>query len=121
MNKYRKKPIVIDAIQFNAETKDRCFNFVTCNKYPDFRNGIPVLVIQTLEGNMEVVFGDYIIKGIQGEFYPCKEDIFNETYEEVSHHHNMIYTGVSRIGEIKPYEWACFGCGHVEWRGNGDS
>ena len=42
------------------------------------------LVIHTLEGDMEASFGDYIIKGVNGEFYPCKPDIFAKTYEEVT-------------------------------------
>jgi len=80
--KYRKKPVVIDAWQFTEETKDRVFNEISCNKYADFnKDGEPVLVIQTLEGDMVADLGDYIIKGVKGEFYPCKPDIFEQTYE----------------------------------------
>lgn len=81
---YRKKPVVIEAEQFTEEMKDRCYNFITCNKAASFdKFGNPILVIQTLEGDMTAVLGDYIIKGVQGEFYPCKPDIFRETYEPV--------------------------------------
>jgi len=69
MPKFIKKPVVIEAEQFTDENKDRCFNFVTCNRAADFAdNGEPVLVIQTLEGNMVARFGDWIIKGVKGEF-----------------------------------------------------
>lgn len=81
--KFRKKPIVIEAMQFTNEDKDLVINWVTCNRYPDYEFDNPVLVIQTLEGNMIAHLGDWIIKGVSGEFYPCKPDIFAATYEQV--------------------------------------
>jgi len=84
MAQYRKKPVVIDAMQFTDEMKDRVFNFVTCNCYPDFTDdGKPALRIQTLEGDMTANIGDWVIKGVKGEFYPCKPDVFEMTYEEI--------------------------------------
>jgi len=78
MKKYRKKPVVIEALQF-------CGNFDELEEWiggdAEFRNG--ELVIATLEGPLRAAPNDYIIKGIKGEFYPCKPDIFNATYEEV--------------------------------------
>ena len=69
-------------MQFTEENKDRCFNFVTCTRYADRSpQGEPLLVIQTLEGDMSAALGDWIIKGVKGEFYPCKPDIFEVTYE----------------------------------------
>ncbi len=85
--RFRKKPVVIEAMQFTDESKDQCFGFVTCNKYPSFdcqedpKKDSPTLIIQTLEGEMKVQVGDWIIKGVKGEFYPCKPDIFEATYE----------------------------------------
>lgn len=85
--KYRKKPVVIEAMQFTDESKDQCFAFVTCNKYASFdcherpEADNPVLIIQTPEGNMKAEIGDWIIQGVKGEFYPCKPDIFAATYE----------------------------------------
>ena len=80
--KYRKKPVVIDAVEFTEENKDQVFNFITCNRYSlKDGDGKPTLKIQTLEGYMLAVLGDYIIRGVKGEFYPCKPDIFNLTYE----------------------------------------
>ena len=84
MPKYRKKPVVIEAMQFTDETKNQVFNFVRCTCCPCVDdNDKPTLKIQTLEGDMVVSFGDYVIKGIEGEFYPCKPDIFEKTYELV--------------------------------------
>jgi len=81
---YRKKPVVIEAVQFTSETKDQAFNFITCNKTADFdTDGNPILKIQTLEDWMTATLGDWIIKGVAGEFYPCKPDIFDATYEAV--------------------------------------
>lgn len=87
--KFRKKPVVIEAMQFTDESKDQCFAFVTCNKYASFdchvdpKKDRPTLTIQTLEGDMKARIGDWIIKGVNGEFYPCKPDIFESTYEPV--------------------------------------
>ncbi|WP_299032375.1 hypothetical protein [uncultured Anaerococcus sp.] len=76
--KYRKKPIVIEAIQYQKKHIFRALDFCNVMKYnPDDNE----YYIQTLEGNMLLTEGDYIIKGVNGEFYPCKPDIFNKTYE----------------------------------------
>jgi hypothetical protein len=78
--KYKKKPIVIEAIQFNGNNFEECKKFIGNN----FDNSLNYPNIKTLEGTMEVSVNDYIIKGIQGEFYPCKPDIFNATYDIVN-------------------------------------
>lgn len=94
MAKYRKKPVVIDAEvyrdgledyflyeipMFGLFTKKEC---IDAGFTPDFeKDKIPF--IKTLEGEHEVSPGDYIITGIKGERYPCKPDIFAETYEKV--------------------------------------
>ena len=84
MQKFRKKPVVIEAIQFTDENKDIAFNFIRCNCAADKDDeGSPILKIQTLEGVMTATLGDWIIKGVNGEFYPCKPDIFEKTYESV--------------------------------------
>lgn len=81
--RYRKKPVVIEAIIFNEENKDIAFNFISCNKIAEFDdNGKFIIKIQTLEGDMTASLGDWIIKGVNGEFYPCKPDIFEKTYEK---------------------------------------
>ena len=48
-----------------------------------YRSGVPRIYIKTLEGDLHASVGDYIIKGVNGEFYPCKPDIFKQTYEEI--------------------------------------
>lgn len=82
---YRKKPVVIKAIQFrdDAEVIREISNFVGEDIAIDYSNLPPTLKISTLEGVMTANVGDYIIKGVQGEFYPCKPDIFEQTYEKM--------------------------------------
>ena len=78
--KYRKKPVTIEAIQWTGKNLSEIDNFMGGT----VGNKGTILVINTLEGDMEASIGDYIIKGVKGEFYPCKPDIFTETYEEVT-------------------------------------
>lgn len=81
MSKFTKRPVTIEAVQFTEETKNQAFNFITCNHYPHWDEaGRPVIRIETLEGEMTASFGDWIIKGVEGEFYPCKPAIFDKTY-----------------------------------------
>lgn len=82
--KYRKKPIVIEAIQWTGHNKDEIRDFV--KKDFSFHTDTQIddhvdLYIFTLEGNHKAQVGDMIIKGVKGEFYPCKPDIFEMIYE----------------------------------------
>lgn len=82
--KYRKKPVVIEAIQFTGKNGGDVCNFVgKFLAYTADGSGDSYLSIHTLEGVMRASAGDWIIKGVNGEFYPCKPDIFEKTYEEV--------------------------------------
>lgn len=87
--KYRKKPVVIEAIQWNGENTGKVFDFMESNtreiRYikKSKHVHIPFIEIETLEGVMYASINDYIIKGISGEYYPCKPDIFDLTYEKV--------------------------------------
>ena len=81
IKKARKKPVVVEVMEFTDQTKDRVHNFVRCTTAPVWEDGEPALKIQTLEGVMTARLGDYVIKGVNGEFYPCKPDIFHKTYE----------------------------------------
>ncbi len=87
MAKYRKKPVVVDAWQWNGETLGDAIEFSKKNGLPQFPVGsdgdMTGLVIDTLEGKHIASKGDYIIRGIHGEYYPCKPDIFEKTYEKV--------------------------------------
>lgn len=90
-----KKPIEIEAIQWNGRNLDEIKEFVGKNLIISKEYVSSILnpfsyepriyiEIKTLEGNMLVREGDYIIKGVQGEFYPCKQDIFEKTYDIIS-------------------------------------
>ena len=87
VKKYRKKPVVIEAIQFidTPERLEELSKFIDNQPLRvDYKNpNEPVLKLRTLEGEHIVSVGDYIIKGVKGEFYPCKPDIFERTYELV--------------------------------------
>lgn len=78
--KFRKKPVVIESVQYLGNNGDEIQAFV--------ENGLAFLGegkigIRTLEGTMEIQLCDWVIKGVKGEFYPCKPDIFEATYEAV--------------------------------------
>ena len=76
---YKKKPVVIEAIQYPR-------NGYAAEKVAEWCGGSQTddgIIIKTLEGDLLGNYGDYIIKGVKGEFYPCKPDIFKLTYEEV--------------------------------------
>lgn len=77
--KARKKPVEIEALQWNGYNYGAISKFLGENLVDSNEN----LYIRTLEGDMLLTEGDFIIKGIEGEFYPCKENIFYQTYDIV--------------------------------------
>lgn len=88
--KYRKKPVVVEAIRWTGENREEIRKF--CKYGAFFTPAVQDteghttkwnLVIDTLEGVRYAKIGDYIIKGVNGEFYSCKPDIFKKTYEAV--------------------------------------
>lgn len=95
--RFRKKPVEIEAIQWTTHNLDEVLDF--CYSDERWKTGIisqnvggpsigyvpalGMLDIPTLEGNMTASRGDWIIRGVRGELYPCKPDIFKETYDEV--------------------------------------
>jgi hypothetical protein len=97
---YRKKPVVIEAMELRGGSAYEVYQWIeghigsTHPAMDDSRDesglGVTIdpadgkLVIRTLEGDMKADLGDFIIKGVQGEFYPCKPDIFAKTYEAVT-------------------------------------
>lgn len=83
--RYRKLPVEIEAVQFDGANVREIAEFLGYNPYARNEQAWDGLVVRTLEGNMRVSVGDYVIKGIQGEFYPCKPDIFETTYRPVEH------------------------------------
>ena len=82
MAKYRKKPVIIDAIELKWSTlsQKECIEFTNGMAKRGLDGGI---IIPTLEGNMIANTGDFIIRGVNGEFYPIKSEIFFKTYEKV--------------------------------------
>lgn len=93
----RKKPVEIECIKFTGNNISELRNFVGDALVMSFlqvdlwsEHSDPDFSIRTLEGDMKISEGDYIIKGVNGEFYPCKPEIFEKTYEVVD-----------KIGEAK--------------------
>ena len=99
MPKYRKKRVVVEAVRWTGSNLEEIRNFVgsdlieECMELFDIKRTLNKMLvgiaIDTLEGTMRVDYGDYIIKGVQGELYPCKPDIFLATYEEVIEDGNL--------------------------------
>lgn len=82
MAKYIKKPVTVEAVQWTGRNMLELIHFTAsqCN----FTNaGNVSIIIPTLEGDMGAKDGDYIIRGVEGEFYPCRKEIFEKTYEKV--------------------------------------
>ena len=82
--KFRKRPIIIEAVQWKAtkESWDEIMAMGDISWKPGEMGG-ETFYITTLEGDMKVSKDDWVIKGVAGEFYPCKPDIFEATYEPV--------------------------------------
>lgn len=92
--KYRKKPVVVDAIQLSAMNFDRICDFMGCtpefvsnpmydiDEFGNSRDTYLGIIIDTKEGKMKADIGDMIVKGVNGEFYPCKPDIFCKDLRE---------------------------------------
>ena len=76
---YKKKPVVVSAVKWDGTNLQEILSF-TNNKAMMKSN---TLIIPTLEGTMAADVGSYIIKGVKGEYYPCRGDIFEDTYEEI--------------------------------------
>ena len=92
LGRFRKRPVIVEAMRWplirssenNISERAQPFHDWMGNRFTDFWNrGQLVGRIKTLEGEMEVAPGDWVIKGVRGEFYPCKPDIFAETYESL--------------------------------------
>ena len=83
MSRYKKKPVVINAFKYQPQQVGTLIKWL--DSFDDHKTDITVqkdhLIIHTLEGDMRADKGDWVIRGIQGEYYPCKPDIFEATYE----------------------------------------
>ena len=83
MGIYRKKPVEIEAIQWVSDNIEQVYEMLGDTLIINTDEDEVKHFINTLEGKMELSWGDYVIKGVKGEFYPCKPDIFELTYEMV--------------------------------------
>jgi hypothetical protein len=110
--KYRKKPVVIEAVQYTGINREEINAFVGLELKTELESetayvagqGAPIfsLTIPTLEGDHKAMPGDYIIKGVKGEFYPCKPDIFMATYDIADEEFDgMAVSGGLRDAEYK--------------------
>jgi len=92
--KFRKRPVEVNAIQWTGKNLDEITEFLEekaiknsvssgYNFYLDYQKVDGGLVIKTLEGEHIASIGDWIIKGVNGEYYPCKPDVFRDTYEAI--------------------------------------
>lgn len=81
MNKYRKNPVTIEAIQYTKDTTLEVQDWVGSYYSTWFEiEDDGTISIETIEGAMHVSWGDWVIRGVEGEFYPCKDTIFKKTY-----------------------------------------
>lgn len=98
--RFRKKPVVIEAIRWSGNTDDIPAIVKFFQGAPVMGRGCDMTIkIETLEGEMVASPGDYIIRGVKGELYPCKSDIFEATYEEVSNEEVNSLTGSESLPE----------------------
>ena len=138
---FRKKPVVIEAMQFTEESTSELDTWLS-NLTPrvafgfqgDIQGRTTAVIISTLEGQMRGDVGDWIIRGVRGEVYPCKSDIFAATYEpvEITAHVDAQRDLIRRLTEaVEAREWsdmravgstvywACRDCGKGQWEGHG--
>lgn len=81
INKYETKPCTIRAIQWDGDNIQEIIEFGNGDVQYIIHGGRIIPIIETLEGTMQASLFDYIIEGLRGEFYPCKEDVFNRKYK----------------------------------------
>lgn len=98
---YRKKPIPVEARQYTGdnflELQDWSSDHVELSDYRD-----DAICVYTPEGLLWFNEGDYVIKGAHGEFYPCRKDIFEETYEEIDKHHDSFIVRPTLAKNLRP-------------------
>lgn len=98
MQKFVKNRVVIEAIQYNGENIEAIEDFVGKKLSTVMASDVDVkLIIPTLEGYMKALKGDYIIKGIKGEFYLCKPDIFKQSYSMIKENNGILSEGEKRV------------------------
>lgn len=81
--KFRKKPVVIEAVQWTGDNWEKLVEFCPYGLTYDYPAYVKSITVKTLEGQHTCSLNDWIVKGVKNEFYPCKPDIFEATYERV--------------------------------------
>jgi hypothetical protein len=104
MTLFRKKPVVIEAVQFTGDVGAPEIVALDVGCSHDAVLGVDVLLIHTLEGVHQANPGDWIIRGVKGELYPCKPDIFEMTYETVEEPLGSEFEAVWDANTDKLYE-----------------
>jgi hypothetical protein len=90
MGTYRKKPVEIEAVLWTGENWNEVVEFVRATGKPEdfakvvYDQSSHLLLVSTLEGRVRCSMGDWLLRGVKGEYYPCRADIFEATYDEVS-------------------------------------
>lgn len=82
IKQYTKKPVAIEAIQLTNKNHSEIIEWLSSYNVESYTLNSSEFYVKTLEGDMKANVGDYIIKGVKNEFYPCREDIFKMTYDE---------------------------------------
>lgn len=102
---FRKRPVIVDAVQFTKDNKDELSKFFEgFDVHYVWLHSDESLVIETLEGPMTAREGDWIIRGLHDEFYPCKPEIFEETYEQVTFSAEDVEEGYKSLAEDLHYQ-----------------
>ncbi len=123
--RYRKKPIVVDAFRLGHDAMPDWFcdarsegRISTHNFDERWRGGPDYALIETLEGQMKAEFGDWIIKGVVGEIYPCKPDIFEATYESAAALRPSVWMDISTAPKDGTAILVCvtYSLGGDEWQ-----
>jgi len=83
MAMFKKKPVVIEAVKFTYPPTEEFKRFINASENRVINVESNCALIDTLEGTMRADIGDYILRGVAGEYYPCKPDIFEQTYDEI--------------------------------------
>ena len=111
---YRKNPVIVEAIELKENNFNEVISFVGQDLSEHYSNEVDFInkknikgfFIPTLEGSLLALIGDYIIKGVKGEFYPCKPDIFKHTYTKITTEDSSIsLTSNNRDGSISEYNF----------------
>lgn len=111
---FRKKPVVIEAVQWTGNMAD-IIALVGCD-LPTYGGIDGALCIATLEGDMALRQGDWLIKGVKGEFYPCRADIFEQTYEQVEVPETFLELEVRTVEWLKTGSPVVFGDPIIAYR-----